>query len=103
MNLDMHCGRAGCLCTHTHGCECGWIWTEYVDEKIIKRNNSGARDVIRQTYQGVYPCPVCDPERHSLYLNSKSHEEYTEALRNRGTFKKKKAYEDNERSETRTL
>ena len=100
---ENHCYRTGCICTHTDGCEYGWIWIEYVDEKVIKRNTSGARDVIRRKYDGVYPCPICDPDRYQLYISSKSREEYHEELGNRGTFKKKKAYEENERSETRTL
>ena len=103
MNIENHCGKTGCICTHTHGCERGWIWIDYVDETIVKRNNSGARDAIRRKYQGVYPCPSCDPIRHELYISSKSTEEYLEKLRNRGNFKRQQAYDDNERSQTRTL
>lgn len=103
MNLDNHCGRTGCGCTHTHGCEKGWIWTEYLDEQVVVRNTSGARDVIRRKYEGVYPCSVCDPERYSLLNNSKSREEYHEKLRNRGTYRKQKAYDEDERSRTKTL
>lgn len=47
----LHCGRLACRCTHTDGCEYGWIeGTPYTD------------DVTLQTYRPVEPCPVCRPE-----------------------------------------
>ena len=103
MNLENHCGKTGCMCTHSHGCEKGWIWIEYIDETIIRRNTTGARDAIRRKYQGVYPCAVCDSVRYEIYMNSRTPDEYHDKLRNRGTFKKQPAYDDNERSQTRTL
>jgi hypothetical protein len=46
-----HCGRAACRCTHTDGCDHGWLDTEpYTDP------------VTLQTYAPVEPCPVCRPE-----------------------------------------
>lgn len=45
-----HCGRRGCACTHTHGCDHGWLETE------------------GYTHRGVHytapqdPCPICRPE-----------------------------------------
>lgn len=46
-----HCGRRGCTCTHTEGCDHGWLdTTPYTDE------------VTKQTYAPVEPCPVCRPE-----------------------------------------
>lgn len=46
-----HCGRDGCRCTHSDGCEYGWIEAgAYTDA------------VTLQTYSPVEPCPVCRPE-----------------------------------------
>lgn len=46
-----HCGRSGCRCTHTHGCDHGWVQLpSYTDPKTL------------QTYSPVGPCPVCRPE-----------------------------------------
>lgn len=46
-----HCGRAGCRCTHSDGCDHGWIdGLSYTDP------------VTLQTYRPVEPCPVCRPE-----------------------------------------
>ena len=48
-----HCGRRDCRCTHTEGCDHGWIeLPSYTDP------------VTGQTYTPVGPCPVC---RHELY------------------------------------
>ena len=48
-----HCGRAGCRCTHTEGCDHGWVeMPAYVDP------------VTKQTYQPVQPCPMCRPESY---------------------------------------
>lgn len=48
-----HCGRAGCRCTHTEGCDHGWVdMPAYTDP------------VTKQGYAPVAPCPVCRPESY---------------------------------------
>lgn len=55
-HIDGHCGRAGCRCTHTEGCDRGWVDVpSYTDPRTL------------QTYSPVAPCPVCRPERFDLY------------------------------------
>lgn len=57
-----HCGRAtGCTCTHTEGCDHGWLeLPAYTDE------------ITKQTYHPVQPCPACRPE-HYTRLRAESH------------------------------
>lgn len=43
------CDRPGCPCTHTGGCEAGWI-----EHKLRKHG---------RTTDAVRPCPVCRPGR----------------------------------------
>lgn len=102
MKNENHCDRVDCMCTHTHGCIKGWIWLEYYDEREIKVND-GAYEVHRVKYDGVRPCPTCDPVRAELAETCKTSWEYHEKLRSRSTYTKQKAYEDEERSGTRTL
>jgi len=90
MNLENHCGNASCECTHTHGCEKGWVYGKHLDEKFVE-------------YEAVSPCPNCDPDRYEIFHTSKSRHELFERLRARGTHTRRKAYEDNDRSKTRTL
>jgi len=48
-----HCGREGCRCTHTEGCDHGWVeMPAYTDA------------VTKQTYTPVAPCPVCRSESY---------------------------------------
>lgn len=44
-----HCGRAGCRCTHTEGCDHGWV-------------DMPPRQLHGGTYTEVAPCPVCRPD-----------------------------------------
>jgi hypothetical protein len=90
MNIENHCGNTGCICTHTLGCEKGWIYVKHLDEKYVE-------------YEGVSPCPICDPDRYEIFLTSKSRAELFERLRARGTHTKRKAYDEGENSKTRTL
>jgi hypothetical protein len=48
-----HCGREACRCTHTQGCEAGWL-----DAPVTKDG-----------YQQVRPCGACNERRHRV-LNS---------------------------------
>lgn len=53
-----HCGRDACRCTHTEGCDRGWVdMPAYVDP------------VTKQTYAPVQPCPVCRPESWARMRN----------------------------------
>lgn len=101
MNLDDHCGQRGCICTHTAGCSKGWIFTEYTDEIRVKVDGLPTIKLVKR--EGVYPCPVCDPDRYEIYITSKSSYEYHERLRNRSSHSRTKAYENEERHKTRTL
>lgn len=97
-----HCGRTGCICTHTEPCEYGWIYVEYYEDKktITKDGNT---KVVSERYEGVKFCPTCDRERASIQLSSSNSKELGERLRARSTVSKFKAYEEEERSKTRTL
>lgn len=44
-----HCRRRGCPCTHTDGCDYGWV-------PMPPREQHGI------TYEQVAPCPVCRPD-----------------------------------------
>lgn len=46
-----HCGRDGCRCTHTEGCDHGWVEMPVYTDAVTK-----------QAYTPVQPCPVCRPE-----------------------------------------
>lgn len=100
-DLDNHCGKHGCYCTHTNGCVKGWIEQEYIHEKKVIRG--GIPSVTLKTYEGVRPCQNCDPERYEIWWSSKTSAEYHERLRARSTVNRNKAYENEERDKTRTL
>ena len=102
MDLENHCKASGCICTHTGGCERGWILGKYTEDKVVKLSN-GIDSTVTETFEGVSPCPICDPDRYEIFLTSKSRLELFERLRNRGTHQRSKAYQDDERSKTRTL
>lgn len=100
--LDNHCGVRNCPCTHTHGCERGWIFVEYYDEKIVK-TKAGLTDTIKIKYDGVTPCPMCSPDRYEIYKTSKTSWEYHERLRGLSNHNRQSTYENEERERTRTL
>ena len=102
MDLEKHCGSSGCICTHTDGCDKGWILGKFNDEKIVKLS-SGVKSTVTETFEGVSPCPMCDPDRYEIFMTSKSRQELFERLRKRGTHQRVKAYDDDEKSKTRTL
>lgn len=101
MLTNNHCGRSGCLCTHTAPCEFGWIWFEYYDEQQY-RTASGTK-VKTIARNGVKFCPTCSPERAVLQKQAKDSNELGEKLRARSNANRTKAYEENESSKTRTL
>ena len=100
-DLENHCGKHGCYCTHTNGCVKGWIEQEYTHEKKVVRG--GIPSVTLTSYDGVRPCQNCDPERYEIWWSSKTSAEYHERLRARSTVNRNKAYENEERDKTRTL
>ena len=102
MDLEKHCGASGCICTHTDGCDKGWILGKYYEDRVVKLP-SGVNSTITETFEGVSPCPMCDPDRYEIFMTSKTRLELFERLRKRGTHQRAKAYEDDEKSKTRTL
>lgn len=52
-----HCGREGCRCTHTEGCDHGWIEGKPYTHR-------GVRYAAPQE-----PCPACRPEAHERMLS----------------------------------
>jgi len=46
---------------------------------------------------------MCDPDRYEIFLTSKTRLELFERLRKRGTHQRAKAYDEDEKSKTRTL
>ena len=97
-----HCGRTGCICTHTEPCEYGFIWVEYYEDKKTVTKDGNTK-VTSERFEGVKFCPTCDPERASIQASSRSSKELQERLRARSTVSKFKAYEEEERSKTRAL
>lgn len=97
-----HCGKTGCICTHTAPCEYGWIWVEYYEEKKTKTKDGNTK-VVSERYEGVKFCPTCSPDRASIQQSSRDNMELQERLRARSTVSKFKAYEEEERSKTRAL
>lgn len=45
-----HCGRGDCRCTHTQGCEAGWLESS---------PSAAGNDQVR-------PCPACNPRRYRV-------------------------------------
>lgn len=101
MYNENHCYRSGCICTHTAPCEHGWIWVEYYEDKVTKHN--GQTKVVAEKFEGVRPCPTCDPERARIFAIAKNRRELQEMLQARSKHNKVKAYEESESSKTRTL
>jgi len=99
--MDTRCHRVNCYCTHTDGCEKGYIWVRY--KHTEKRVREGKQIVIETWYDGVRFCPVCDPERAHIQNTSTSSEEMAERLRNRSTLKSSDNYDKEEATRTRTL
>lgn len=97
----MKCERTNCICTHTEGCEKGFIFTRYKDVKEIVRE--GEKKTIETWYDGVLFCPTCYPERAFIQRTSQSSEEMSHRLRERSSLKSTENYEKSEESKTRTL
>lgn len=100
--IDNRCERTNCYCTHSDGCERGWIHVKYSHTtRHLDRQGNWHKKVT--WYDGVQPCAICDPERARIFEQAKSSKELGELLRNRSTHKKQAAYEEQEFNKTRTL
>lgn len=97
-----HCGKPICICTHTDGCDAGWITSDYwVDRDGVRCEEF---DNIQKTkHTGAVPCKTCDYDRWYIWNTSTTTEQYHERLRARGTHTRIKAYETEESSRTRIL
>jgi hypothetical protein len=100
-NNPMHCQRINCRCTHTEGCERGFIYIRYAH--ITERIVNGEKNSTETWYDGVRFCPVCDPERAHIQKTSTSSEELGYRLRERSKYKHAENYENQEAQKTRTL
>lgn len=64
-----HCGRGSCRCTHTMGCEAGWIENAASDQ--------------------VYPCRECSPRRYRVLTAGDPREIALANLRTTAEFERK--------------
>ena len=100
-NNENHCRRINCRCTHTDGCERGYIWVRYahITERVVK----GEKIQTETWYDGVKFCAVCDPERAHIQNTSTSSEELHQRLGARSKYKHAENYDQQEAQKTRTL
>jgi hypothetical protein len=94
------CWREVCPCSH-ETCDYGWIAVRY--KVIEEKRTKGVSNMIENEYDGVRPCPTCDPERAQIFESSKTSDELTQRLRQRSQFKVVENYDNSEASKTRTL
>jgi hypothetical protein len=83
-------------------CDLGWVFGKYLSTKVV-RDRQGNETEIESEYEGVTPCPICDPTRAQIFTSAKSRDELQEALANRSTHKRLEAYRQSEDSKTRVL
>ena len=102
MNIENHCGTKRCPCTHTEGCVKGWIWYTY-EHVELKSARGGEQYEVRNTYEAVKPCHICDPDRAEIFATSTSKTELDQRLQARSTHNRIKHYDNDEESKTRTL
>lgn len=101
MLKNNHCGKSGCMCTHSDPCEFGWIWEIHYEETRVK--SEGGYKVRAEPVEGVRFCPTCNPERAAIQRQSRDATELGESLRARSNANRIKSYENNESTKTRTL
>ena len=99
--INNKCNRLDCRCTHTDGCERGYIYLKYLDRQ--EKMFNGEVRIVEKWYDGVRFCQVGDTERAHIQATSTSSEELGQRLRNRSQFKHAENYETQEASKTRTL
>ena len=63
--LDAHCGRTTCPCTHTGECYRGWI------------------DIREDDHEYTIPCRTCDPQRRRVTETAPNRVELGKRLRER--------------------
>ena len=97
----MKCERINCICTHTEGCDRGFIFTRYKDVKEL--NVNGEKKTIETWYDGVLFCPTCYPERAFIQRTSATSEEMQHRLRERSHLKATENYEKSEERKTNVL
>lgn len=97
-----HCGQTNCDCTHTQGCEFGWIYGTETDRKVAKTRD-GETIVTEQKYEVVSPCQNCRPELYNIFATSRSRQELQERLRSRSNHNRLKTFEESEERKTKTL
>jgi len=96
----MKCYRVNCVCSHKD-CEAGWIHERYIYQE--EKRSNGQSNIVETEYDGVRPCPTCDPERAQIFATSKSSDELATRLRARSHFKVVENYDNQEATKTRTL
>ena len=100
--MGYHCGKSSCSCTHSFGCEFGWIWGIEKERKVSRRPN-GEEVVVVKQYDVVRPCPNCLPEKAVIFAQASNRRELQEALKKQSLSAKQKDYEETERNKTKTL
>jgi len=101
--MGVPCEKPSCICTHTDGCNAGWIDVDYWVDSKYKVVDEFAMIEGKRKYEGAIPCQNCDYERWEIWKTSQNSKEYAERLRARSTYNRTKAYESEENSKTRTL
>lgn len=99
--MDIRCNKVNCNCTHSDGCEKGYIFVKY--KHTEKRMRENKEILIETWYDGVRFCPICDSERAHIQATSTSSEELAERLNNRSSLKSSDNYDKEEATRTRTL
>lgn len=80
----------------------GWIEFRYVNrEERLQRD--GTTVFTEREYDGVRPCPTCDPERAQIFENSANRDELQRRLMECSSHKKVDAVVEAERKKTRIL
>lgn len=97
-----HCGQTNCDCTHTQGCEFGWIFGKETDRRVT-RTKDGETKVIETTYEVAYPCSNCQPEKARIFATARNRQELQEMLRSRSNHNRLKTFEESEERKTKTL
>lgn len=83
-------------------CEFGWIYGKYSVVDSVKLRTGEIVEKVTE-YEGVTPCPTCDPKRAKIFAESNSKQELEEKLQNQSPHKRLIAYEKAEDSKTRVL
>lgn len=98
----MKCQNDQCRCTHQKPCEAGWIWEKGINY-VHGKTKDGQATIKESPFEGVRPCPTCDPDRDWIFNTSKSRDELMRRLQERSSHKQNQAYERGESERTRTL